>query len=124
MRQGFAAMSTVLIISAVALAVVTTTTLLSIGLGQSSLALLKSEGNLLQVEGCVEDVLQGIWGSPTFNSSSITRPEGTCTINYTSGGPTNWDVTVTSIAGDYARKIKVVLVRNSTSISLTSWQEI
>lgn len=124
MRRGFAAMSTVLIISAVAIAVVSTTVLLSIGAAQSSLALLLGEGNLQQAEGCVEDVLVNVRDNPGYNAATIARPEGTCNIVYNLGGPTNWDVTVTMTQGDYSRKIRAVFVRNINSITLNSWQEI
>ncbi len=124
MRQGFAAMSTVLIISAVAMAVITTTVLLAIGSGQTSLALLLGEGNLQQVEGCAEDVIENVRDNSAFNKTSITRPEGMCSMTYNSGGPVNWDVTISMTQGDYTRKVRVVFGRNATSITRTSWQEI
>ena len=123
MRKGFVAMTTVLIISAVVTAVVTTVILLSVGEGQASLALLRGEENLANVEGCVEDVLQKIHDSGTYSGASITRPEGTCTIAYTLGGPTDWDLTVSFSGAEYNRKIHVVFTR-AAAITVTRWEEI
>lgn len=124
MKSGFAAISTVLVISAVTLAVIVTTVMLSIGTAQSSLALLLGEGNLQQVEGCAEDLLVKVRDNPTFSAATINRPEGMCNITYNLGGPVNWDATVAMNQGDYVRKIRVVFVHNTTFVTLTSWQEI
>lgn len=123
MKKGFVATTTVLIISAVVVTVVTTAILLSVGEGQASLASYKGEENLASVEGCVEDVLQKIHDSGTYSGTSITRPEGTCTISYVQGGPTDWDITVSFSGTEYNRRIRVVFTRGA-NITISSWQEI
>ena len=124
MKDGFVAITTVLILSVVVVAIATTVTLLSIGEAQSSLSLYKGEDNLNFVEGCVEDVMLKIRANSSYNGTSITRPEGTCSITYNSGGPSNWDITITSLSAAYQRKVNVVFTRNPTGISVTSWKEI
>lgn len=124
MKKGFIALSTVLVISAVMLAVVGTIAYLSVGEAQSSLALYLGEDNLGLVEGCAEDVLQKVHDNSSYNAASINRPEGTCSIAYTSGGPTTWDVIVTTTTTAYQRKVRIQFTRNPSNISLTSWQEI
>ena len=122
--KGFVAISTVLILGSVVVAIATTISLLSIGEAQSSLSLFKGEDNLTFVEGCVEDAMLKIRSNSAYSGTTITRPEGTCTITYTLTGPTNWDITVSSGSTSYQRKIEVVFVRNATGITLTSWKEI
>lgn len=122
--RGFVAISTVLILSVVVVSIATTTALLSIGEAQSGFSLFKGDDNLSFVEGCVEDVMLKIRSSSAYNGTSITRPEGTCSITYVTGGPTNWDVKVTSSTNTYQRTIEVVFTRNPSGISLTSWKEI
>lgn len=124
MKKGFAAITTILILSAVVLAISTTVTLLSIDEAQSSLSLFKGEDNLGFAEGCVEDVMLKIRANSSYSANSISRPEGTCSITYNTGGPTNWDITVTSQSNTYQRQIRVVFTRNPTGISLSSWKEI
>ena len=126
MYKGFVAITTVLILSAVVVAIATTVTLLSIGEAQSSLSLFKGEDNLSFLEGCVEDVMMKIRADSSYNGASITRPEGTCAITYNPGGtgPVNWDITVTTPpTTPYQRQLRVIFVRNPTGISLTSWKE-
>lgn len=117
-------MSTVLVIAAVLVVISITVTYLSIGEAQSGLVLFKGEENLAFVEGCVEDVMLKIRSNSSYNGTTITRPEGTCTITYNLSGPTNWDLTVSSSSTVYQRKIKIIFTRNPTGITLTSWKEI
>ena len=121
--RGFIALSTVLIISAVALVIITTVSLLSINELQSSFSLFSGEDNLTFVEGCVEDYLLKIRASSSYSGGTITRPEGTCAITINSGNP-NWDITVSEQGTTYQRRIQVIFTRSSTGISLTSWKEI
>src|ERR1044072_3420848 len=114
-RNGFVAISTVLIVSAVTLAVMLTVSFLSIGEGQASLAGYLGESDLALVEGCAEDALQKFHDNGSYAGGSFTRPEGagtsTCNITLNSGSP-NYDITVTATSGDsavvnYNRKIQV-----------------
>lgn len=124
MQKGFVAITTVLILSVVVTAIAATITILSIGEAQSGLSLFRGEDNLSFVEGCVEDALMKVRANGSYNGTSITRPEGTCSISYNSGGPTNWDIIVTSQSVTYQRKINVIFVRGGSGITLTSWKEI
>lgn len=124
--KGYIAISSVVIILAVILGLTITMSYSAIGEAQSGLALFQGEENLQQVEGCVEDVMLKIRSNPV-TVASFTRPEGICNISYTSSGPVNWDISVTftpTVATSIVRTIRVVFVRNSTGISLTSWNEI
>lgn len=125
MNKGFVAITTVLILSVVVVAISTTVTLLSIGEAQSSLSLFKGEDNLSFTEGCVEDYLLKIRANPTL-PGNITRPEGTCQVSVNNGksGPVDWDLIISSQTTSYQRKIEVIFTRNTTGISLTSWKEI
>lgn len=122
-NQGFVAITTVLVLLVVVVAVATTAALLSIGEAQSSLALYKGEDKLHLVEGCGEDLLSRIRTDQNFSQNTITLPEGSCSIEYTSSDP-NWDVTVSSVDPDYKRQVRLVFTRAASGLSLTSWQEI
>lgn len=122
-EKGYIALTSLLVIFAVVGAIVTSITYLSIGEAQSGLALYKGEENLSFVEGCVEDVMLKIRSDSSYNGTIITKPEGSCTISYTSSGPINWDLTVSSQTVNYKRSIKLVFVRNPSGITLTSWRE-
>lgn len=122
MEKGFVALTSVLVISAVVLSVAITVSMLAIGQGQSSLALTKGEETLSFVEGCTEDALLKLRASASYSGGSITRPEGTCSVNISNVG-TIYTLTVTTADLIYKRTVEVVAVRGG-SITITSWKEI
>ena len=122
-HKGFAALSAVLIIAAVVMAVTTTVTLLAIGEGQAALTVELGGGDGYLVDGCAEDVLQEIHDDAAYNQTTISLPEGTCGGSYSLPGPVNWDLTVSETGTAFGRKVRVVFTRGQT-ITLSSWQEI
>lgn len=125
--KGFIAITTVLILSVVVVAISASVTLLSIDEAQSSLSLYKGEDNLNLVEGCAEDVMMKVRANSSYNGSVIRRPEGDCNISYIPGGtgPVNWDITITPAGSNsYQRRVRIVFTRNFPIITLTSWKEI
>lgn len=122
--QGLVALSTVLILSVIVVAIASTVTLLSIGESQSALSLFKGEDNLSFAEGCVEDYLLQIRANPSYIPSDIDHQGRICRLNLISGNP-NWNIIVQeAFATAYQRKINVTFTRNPTGITLTSWKEI
>lgn len=122
-KKGFIAISSVLIIAAVVLAIGITVSLLSIGEGQSALSLTKGEDTLSFIEGCTEDTLLKSKASSSYNGGNITRPEGTCTITIDSKSGNDWTATISTAATEYKRTIRVIFNRGG-AITLTSWKEI
>ena len=132
--KGFIAISTVVIILAVILALTITMSYAAIGEAQSGLALFQGEENLGQAEGCVEDALLKARSSPTFGDPvgtpvNITRPlpEPACVVTVvskTGSGTVTWDMNVTVDTTIHKRTINVDFTRAPTGITLTSWNEI
>ncbi len=124
-NRGMTALSTVLVVSAVLLSLLITVTYLSVGEAQSGLADFKSQSRLALLDGCAEDILQKIHDNPVL-VGAINRPEGTCTIaaNPPGTGPTNWDLTISTDAADFPRKLRVTFTRGETAITNITWQEI
>lgn len=122
-EKGYIALMTVLIISAVSLALGTTVALLSIGETQSSFALYQGEKTLNLVEGCMEDALLRVQKSSSYSGGTITQPEGTCAITVNKSG-NDWTVQATNTTStQYKRTIEIQFTRTGT-ITLTSWKEI
>lgn len=122
-RQGFVAISVVLIVISVVLAVGTTITLLSVGEAQSGLVLFQGEDNLNLIEGCVDDAMLKIRSDSTYAGGALNRPEGSCTVTVNFPHP-NWNITVSASSNSIQRSVQVIFVKNPTGISLTSWKEI
>jgi hypothetical protein len=119
---GYVAIASVLVITAIVLAIGTTVALLSVSDIQSALSYKKSEETLSIVEACIEDALLRL-NEDNSIPNSITIPEGICsvTINSQSGG--NWIFTVSSSLDKNTKDIQVEATRGST-VSITSWIEI
>lgn len=122
-QKGYIALSMILVIAAVMIGVVTTTTLLSIGEGESGLTLATGENTLAFVEGCTEDALLKARASNTYTGGNITRPEGTCTVTVTKSGNT-WTLTVSTTATTYVRTIQAIITNTGYGDSIVSWKEI
>ncbi len=121
-KNGYIALVTVLIVSAVALATSVSVGLLAIGEAQSSVALSEGDETLSFVEGCMEDALLKARASDSYAGGSITRPEGTCTITASKVGSA-WTITATTTATQYKRTIQVKATK-TTFMSIDSWREI
>src|SRR5258708_36089207 len=117
--KGYIALSMILIISAVVISVATTVSLLAIGEAESSLTQQKGEDTWNFVDGCAEDAMQKIHDSTSYAGGTITRPEGTCSVTVIVGDP-NWDITVTTTATAYVRKVEIKATRGST-LTISSW---
>lgn len=121
-QSGYIALMTVIIISAVALALATTVALLALGEAESSFALSQGEGTLQFVDGCMEDALQNIWNNASYTGGNITRPEGTCVITVSQAGST-YTVTATNSSTQYQRTEQAV-VNRGTTLTIQSWKEL
>lgn len=119
---GFIAITSVLVISAVVLAITISVSLLSIGQGQAGLALTKGEDALSFIDGCAEDALLKLRENSTYAGGNITRPEGICTVTVTSVG-SSYTLTVSTTDIIYKRTVRIVANRGS-AIIVTSWKEI
>lgn len=123
MQRGFIAITSVIIIASVVLAISLSATYLSIGEGQSALSLTKGEQTLNQVESCVEEALFKIRQSPTYAGGTLNYPDGfSCSINVVNVA-NNYTVTVTNLNSDYTRSIEAVVNRTG-QLTITSWKEI
>lgn len=122
-NSGFIAITSVLIISAVVLAITINVSLLSIGQGQAGLALSKGEDTISFVDGCAEDALLKFRANSAYAGPTITRPEGTCTVNVSAPVLGVYTLTISTSNTLYKRTIEVKATRGS-SLTITSWKEI
>lgn len=121
MNKGYVAITSVLMIAAVAIIVVITITLSSISEGQTSLSGQRREETINLVESCIEDALYSI---NTLNSlgTSITLPTGTCSVVTNSHTGANWTFTVSGTLNGYTKTIQITTVRSNTLTPMT-WKE-
>ncbi len=122
-QKGFIALSMVILLVAIVIAISTTVALLSVGEADSALSLTNGESTLDFVEGCAEDALLKARANTTYTSGNITRPEGTCTVVVSKAGST-WTLTVSTTATAYVRTVQIVMVQDGYGDTITSWKEL
>jgi hypothetical protein len=125
-QLGFIAFTSLLVISAVTLAIAISIPLLGITEANSSMGYKKSQETLKIAESCIEEGLIKLRDVPIYTGGMLTVGNGTCQINATGSGTLRTiDVTAT-ISGQpqYIRKIHVTARRIGNSINLLSWEEV
>lgn len=121
--KGYIALSTVLIICSVTIAITLTVTFLAIGELQSTFALNQGEITLQQVEGCTEDALLKARASNLYGGGTINQPGGSCTVAVSKSGNI-WTMTVSNTDGQFKRTVETIFEKTSRNLKLLSWKEI
>jgi len=122
-QRGVAALLTIVIVSAAALVIALSSSIL--GLGELDIGYVDSKGeeSLSIADGCVEEALRRIRLDTDYSGSSITQSNGTCIISVVPSG-SNRTITVTASTTDsYYKKIEAGITLSGNVITLDSWEE-
>ncbi|MBL7159118.1 hypothetical protein ISS85_01460 [Candidatus Microgenomates bacterium] len=123
MKKGYIAFSSLLVISAVVLAVTISVSILSISESQMGYAVKKGEEALFFVEGCLEEALLRFSSNPLYNGGLLNFPEGQCTIVVQENSE-DWTVVASGLKDGHARKVEAKIRRVCNQTELISWLEI
>jgi len=126
MKKGFIAFTSLLVISAVALAIATSISLLGITEAKSSLDFKKGQEVLKIAEGCLEESLLRLRDDVNYTTGSLNLSGGSCNITV-SGAGANRTISITAtIPGppSYTKNLSATVKRAGNSINLLTWQEI
>lgn len=119
---GYAALASVLVVTALVLVIGLSSSLLSINDAQTSLAAKKNEESVGLVEACVEEALLQLRDIENI-PNNIVLPEGTCNVVINSQTGIEWDFTVSHTLEGYTKRVRVLATRSS-SIILNVWIEV
>lgn len=122
LSKGYVALSSILVIAAVILTIGISVSLLAISESQLSLADKKKEETVDFVEACVEDALLEL-NEDSSIPSTITVPEGSCSVVVNSQSGNDWTFTVSGTRDSHSKDIQVSATRDTT-VTITSWKEI
>ncbi len=125
LESGYVALMAVLIIGATSLAVALT--LLSTGTDSQRAALTTQQSIQARAlaDACGEEALQQIYTSASFTgTSNLSQGQGSCSYTVTNAGGSNRTIDASGTVSGVVRKIKVYVTITSSSISISSWQEI
>ena len=120
-QQGYVALASILVITAITVIISVSVSLLTVNELQSSLATKKGIEAHLLVEGCIEDLLLELNKEGTL-STTITLPEGSCSATIDSQVGNDSTFTVTGSFDGYTSTTQVTATRD-TSVSVSNWQQ-
>ena len=124
-NNGFVALTSVLIISAVCLIIGIGVISLNISEGQMSLQKDQSSQSYYFANLCAEEALislkedNGYLGE-TINGESMNIENSSCTISVEG----SWTVKISAISSDQVKKIKIKLSQINPQIVISSWEEV
>lgn len=125
-KGGFIAFTSLLIISAVALAIAASISLLGVDEAKSSLSFKKGQETLKLAEGCLEESLIRLRDDFTYTGGSLNLGDGSCNITVGGSGSDRTLIINATIPGppDYVKNITATTKLIGHSIKLVTWQEI
>lgn len=123
--SGYIALLAVLILGAVATAIATTLLLTGADAQRSNLIIQRTIQARQLANGCVEEALQKLHDSSAYTGAdSLSLDGNTCSYTVANTGGSNRTINVTSTVGNVVRKVTTYVTIGSSSISVTSWQEV
>ena len=120
-EKGYIAVTLILIVISVVFVIGTSVSVLSINDIQMSLANKNGLDALNIVEGCVENSLLNL-NEDNNIPSSISLPEGNCSVTINSQNGNDWDFKVQTTIKSYSKSIRVNATR-ATNVLVTAWTE-
>ena len=124
-QSGYVALLSVLVVGAVATAIGVTLLVLGADSQRETLVTQQSVQARGLADACVEEALQQLHDATDFTGpGNLTLDTGSCTYTVTSTGSSTRTITTTATVGNVVRKVAVYVTMSSSSISITSWQEV
>lgn len=122
---GYIALLAMLIVGAAATAI--TLTLLITGTDNQRATLISQQSAQARQlsHACAEEALEVINGNRGFTgTANLALVDGSCTYTVINTGGSNRTIDATSTINNVVRKVKVYVTIGSSSISISSWQEV
>lgn len=125
-EKGFTALISILVVSAISLAIAMSITLLGIGEAKSSDDYKNGQVTLAIAQGCGEETLLRIRNDDAYIGGSLNVGGGSCTIVVTGMGQDKTiDITATTDSvNNFEKVIRITAKRAEKSINIVSWEEI
>lgn len=125
-QSGYIALMAILIIGAAAVAISLALLSTSTDIQRSTLVQQQSKQARGLAVACAQEALQQVHDSTTYTGTTSISPigQGNCSYTVTNTGATTRTILATGTVGNIVRKIQVYVTIGSSSISITSWQEV
>lgn len=124
-QDGYIALLSVVIVGASATAIALTLLVTGTDAQRTNLVTQQSIQARQLASGCAEEALQIIHDSTSYTGTgSLSMSTGSCAYTVASTGASTRTISATSTVGGVVRKVLVYVTINSSSISVTSWQDV
>jgi len=125
-RNGYIALISILIISALSVLIATSATLISIGEADMSLQENQAWESFYLATACAEEGLMKLKNNLNYEGNeTLTFDNGSCTILVPEGsGNKDRAIKVTSTVKNLIRKIKIEINRVNPDMKINSWSEV
>lgn len=124
-EDGYVALLSVLILGAIATAVGVALLITGVDAQRETLVTQHSVQARSLADACAEEALLQLHDNAAFSgSNNFTLANNTCTYTVASTGVSSRTITTTATVGNVVRKVLVYVTMSSSSISITSWQEV
>jgi hypothetical protein len=125
MNKAFITLASVIIVSAIGLAIVVSFILLGISSLRTSFAIEQSNQARMLANTCAEQALEQIKSFPSFEGTAgLTLGQGNCTYTIANLGEENRSITASGSVGAIIRKVKITISDIVPQIIVVSWQEV
>lgn len=124
-NQGYIAFSSLLVISAVVLAVSVSVALQGVTESQASLTYKKGQESLVAANGCVEEALIRLRDNVNYTGGNLSLGNSTCVIGLSGVGADRTIVVTSTISDppDYVKHLQITVKRAGNSVNILSWSE-
>lgn len=124
-QSGYVALLSVLILGAVAASVGIALLVSGTDSQRASLVEQRSKQARSLAVACAQEALQVVHDTTTYTgTNNLTLGQGSCTYTVTDTGGSNRTITASGTVGNVVKKVQVYVTIGSSSISVTSWQEV
>ena len=124
-EQGYVALIAVLIVGAVSLAVGTALLISGADSQRYTLTVQRSVQARNLANACAEEALQQIHDNTAYTgTANVNLGQGSCSYTVTNPGGATRNIVISATVGNVFRKNQVSATIGSSSISITSWQEV
>lgn len=119
-QKGGALLVMMLIISAIVLIIAITVNLKSVNdLKTGARFLYKAKADNL-TKSCIEDIILGYKRDPNYSVTTITLPEGSCSVTINNNGNFR-TIAVSSAVNNYYSNIEIIVDLSQNPVMITSW---
>jgi uncharacterized protein YdiU (UPF0061 family) len=122
--QGFAALFTVVIVSAAALTMALTASFIGFGELDSGYTNDKANETLSLADGCMEEALTRLRTESGYLGEMLALGNGNCTITVVTLSGVSTISVVAQTTGGYSKNLEAVVSKIGRTLSVISWNEI